>query len=160
MATAEMDELTRGDAIDMRDLADAIGFLTRLAQIHTYEIFFEDFSETGLRPGEYSTLMLIGRNPGMRQGVLAQTLRIKPAHMTKLIRSFEERGLVERTIPDHDRRSVQLDLTEAGRDFVKHHRDAFVQQEKRLMSALTESELGMLKRLLRKYVGFDGEKPT
>ena len=64
------------------------------------------------------------------------------------------------TIPDHDRRSVQLDLTEAGRDFVKHHRDAFVQHEKRLMSALTESELGMLKRLLRKYVGFEGEKPA
>ena len=28
------------------------------------------------------------------------------------------------------------------------------------VSVLTESELGMLKRLLRKYVGFDGEKPT
>jgi DNA-binding MarR family transcriptional regulator len=148
------------DLVDMRDLMESVGFLTRLAQVHTYETFFEDLGAHGLRPGEFSTLLLIGRNPGIRQGVLAQTLRIKPAHMTKLIRSFEDRGLVERTIPDNDRRSVQLSLAQAGRDFIDDHRQAFAQHEINLRSSLSASELRALKQLLRKYVGFDGEETS
>lgn len=150
----------KDDAIDMREICDSIGFLTRLAQVRTYDTFFEDLGQFGLRPGEYSTLLLIARNPGIRQGILAQALCIKPAHMTKLVRTFEDRGLVERTIPDHDRRSVHLDLTDAGHAFVAQHRQAFSRHEKRLNSTLSADELRALKLLLRKYVGYDGEKPA
>ena len=145
------------ETVDMRDLANSVGFLTRLAQVKTYETFFEDLGAHGLRPGEYSTLLLIGRNPGIRQGLLAQILRIKPAHMTKLIRAFEDRDLVQRNIPDNDRRSVQLSLTEAGRGFIEEHRHAFAQHEINLRSTLTAEELHTLRHLLRKYVGFDTE---
>ncbi|QKV17885.1 MarR family winged helix-turn-helix transcriptional regulator [Oricola thermophila] len=156
-AIAENDATTE-EEIDLRDLTDSIGFLTRLAQVRTYEVFFEDLGSHGLRPGEFSTLLLIGRNPGIRQGLVAQTLRIKPAHMTKLIRAFEDRGLVERTIPDHDRRSVRLTLTEAGREFLGNYRESFKQHEKNLNAPLTDSELVTLRRLLRKYAGFPGEE--
>lgn len=145
------------ELVDMRDLTDSIGFLTRLAQVHTYEHFFEDLGNYGLRPGEFSTLLLLDRNPRIRQGVLAQALRIKPAHMTKLIRAFEERGLVERIIPDHDRRSVELALTPAGTEFVREHRPAFMKHEARNPPGLTQREVQTLKGLLRKYVGIDGE---
>ncbi|MAS07106.1 MAG: MarR family transcriptional regulator [Ahrensia sp.] len=148
------------DTVDLRDLVESVGFLARLAQVHTYETFFEDLGAHGLRPGEFSTLLLIGRNPEIRQGLVAQILRIKPAHMTKLVRSFEDRGLVERTIPDHDRRSVQLSLTPAGRDFIEEHRSAFAQHEINLRSTLSGSELRTLKQLLRKYVGFDWEEKS
>ncbi|WP_370319062.1 MarR family winged helix-turn-helix transcriptional regulator [Oricola sp.] len=148
------------ETADLRDLADSIGFMARLAQVHTYETFFEDLGAYGLRPGEFSTLLLIGRNPGIRQGMVAQILRIKPAHMTKLVRSFEDRQLVERTIPDHDRRSVQLSLTQSGLDFIEEHRSAFAQHEINLRSTLTAPELRTLMRLLRKYVGFDWEEES
>jgi DNA-binding MarR family transcriptional regulator len=74
-----------------------------MAQLRSFDFFFEDLGKLGLRPGEFSVLWVIHVNPGVRQGVLAQTLRIKRAHMTKMIRSFEERGLVARTIPEDDR---------------------------------------------------------
>ncbi len=148
------------ETADLRDLADSIGFMARLAQVHTYETFFEDLGAYGLRPGEFSTLLLIGRNPGIRQGMVAQILRIKPAHMTKLVRSFEDRQLVERTIPDHDRRSVQLSLTTSGLDFIEEHRSAFAQHEINLRSTLTAPELRTLMQLLRKYVGFDWEEES
>ena len=150
-------EIAREEEVDMRDLCESIGFLTRLAQIHTYEIFFEELGEYGLRPGEFSTLLLINRNPRIRQGVVAQTLRIKPAHMTKLVRAFENRGLVNRIIPDHDRRSVELVTTEAGREFIETHRKAFDRHEMRLPAALNAAEQEMLKQLLRKYVGMAPE---
>lgn len=148
---------TVADEVDMRDLVDSLGFLTRLAQVHTYELFFEDLGDDGPRPGEFSTLILLERNPGIRQGVLAQKLRIKPAHMTKLVRAFEDRGLVERIIPDHDRRSVELALTALGRKYVAQHRPAFLEHETRKPPTLTASEIRTLKHLLRKYVGMAAE---
>jgi len=158
MAPLALNQQMSEDEVDMQDLGDSIGFLTRLAQVKTYETFFEDLGAHGLRPGEYSTVLLIGRNPGIRQGMVAQKLRIKPAHMTKLIRALEDRGLVDRTIPDHDRRSVELTLTQTGRQFVDEHRLSFARHETRLNKALTPDELRSLKRLLRKYVDFDGEE--
>jgi len=146
------------EQVDMRDLIDSIGFLTRIAQVHSYNQFFEDLGDYGLRPGEFSTLLLLDRNPGIRQGVLAQTLRIKPAHMTKLVRAFADRGLIERIIPDHDRRSVELALTEAGKAFVSEHRPAFLRHDTKKPSTLTVAELHALKNLLRKYVGLEGEE--
>ena len=80
--------------------------------------------------------------------------------MTKLVRSFEDRQLVERTIPDHDRRSVQLSLTTSGLDFIEEHRSAFAQHEINLRSTLTAPELRTLMQLLRKYVGFDWEEES
>jgi DNA-binding MarR family transcriptional regulator len=153
-----LDPTDTEEPVDMRDLTGSIGFLTRLAQVHTYERFFENLGDYGLRPGEFSTLLLLDRNPGIRQGVLAQALRIKPAHMTKLIRAFEERGLVERIIPDHDRRSVELALTPDGRKFVREHRPAFMKHEARNLPTLTPQEVETLKSLLRKYVGIDREE--
>lgn len=152
-----LEKTATDEKVDLGDLFDSIGFLTRLAQVHTYEKFFEELGDRGLRPGEFSTLLLLDSNPGIRQGVLAQTLRIKPAHMTKLIRAFEERGLVERIIPDHDRRSVELALTSTGKAFLQEHRAAFMRHETRKPSGLTQQELHTLKGLLRKYVGLHGE---
>lgn len=145
------------DGVDIGDLGESIGFLTRMAQLHAFEDFFEHLGGEGLRPGEYSTLLVIDRNPHIRQGVLAQALRIKPAHMTKLIRGFETRGLLTRRIPDHDRRSVELVLTEEGREFVRTHRPAFADHENRLPSQLTARETQQLKRLLRKFAGLPEE---
>ena len=73
------------ETADLRDLADSIGFMARLAQVHTYETFFEDLGAYGLRPGEFSTLLLIGRNPGIRQGMVAQILAAtRPARVSSL----------------------------------------------------------------------------
>jgi len=146
------------DEVDLHVLQDSLGFLTRIAQVHTYDLFFQDLGAQGLRPGEFSTLLLLERNPRIRQGVLAQALRIKPAHMTKLIRAFEDRGLVERIIPDHDRRSVELLLTERGKALIAENRSAFLEHESRMPPSLRQSEVRTLKHLLRKYVGMESEE--
>ena len=158
MSNADVSEAATDDEVDMSVLQDSIGFLTRIAQVHTYDLFFQDLGEQGLRPGEFSTLLMLERNPYIRQGVLAQALRIKPAHMTKLIRAFEDRGLIERIIPDYDRRSVELVLTARGKALVEDNRPAFLAHESKNPPNLTPSEVQMLKRLLRKYVGMDTEE--
>jgi len=136
--------------VDLGGLAGSLGFLLRLAQVENFARFYEAFAGEELRPGEFSTLAVIHRNPGIRQGVLAQKLMIKRAHMTKLVRGFEDRGLVRRTIPDDDRRSVELALTAKGRAFVEANLQRFLAFETENAPQLSGAEKAELLRLLRK----------
>lgn len=142
--------------VELGPLEDSFGFLLRMAQLQNFEHFYRELGAFGLRPGEYSVLLLIDLNPGIRQGVLAQRLHIKRAHMTKLIRGFEDQGFVERTVPDEDRRAVELRLTAEGHAFVGEHRPRLARYEEAVRSALSPGEQDQLMALLRKYVGVGG----
>jgi DNA-binding MarR family transcriptional regulator len=143
-------------AVDLGPLHDSLGFLLRMAQLRIYDHYFTELRDFELRPGEFSALIVIMCNPGIRQGVLAQQLKIKRAHMTKLIRSLEARGYVERTIPDEDRRSVTLTLTPRGQTSMQWHRQRFVEYERLPKSALSREEERKLIGLLQSFVGIDG----
>ncbi len=138
------------EAVDLGELTGSLGFLLRLAQVRIYEQFFAAFAGTTVRPGEFSVLWVIDRNPGVPQGTLARVLAIKPAHMTKLVQRQVEAGLVARETPAADRRSVHLTLTPAGRAHLARHRDAFLTVHAAERTGLTEDESAELMRLLSK----------
>jgi len=141
--------------VSLGELEESLGFLLRIAQVHAFQRFYDTFGEGGLRPGEYSVMWVIRRNPGLRQGLLAETLEIKPAQMTKMIRRLEEQGHVRRVIPDNDRRSVELYLTGKGEAFTEAHRAAFFSHDDHHHLDLTERESRDLAHLLRRYIGLE-----
>jgi DNA-binding MarR family transcriptional regulator len=145
------------DEVDLSGLTGSLGFLIRLAQVQVYEFFFDDLAEYGLRPAEFSALWVIHRNPGIRQGLLAQSLRIKRANMAKMIRGFEERGFVARAVPDDDRRGIELRLSAAGERFVRRHAPIFYAHDRRRPSPLDAHEEAALAALLRKFTGLARE---
>jgi DNA-binding MarR family transcriptional regulator len=139
--------------VDMGQLSNSLGFLLRLAQLRAFEDFFSDHGPGGLKPGEFSALWVIARNPGIRQSVLGARLMIKRAHMTKLIRGAEDQGLVSRRIPDADRRAVELTLTVAGEKCVAKAAESFFAYEKTTGGPLARDEIAQLIGLLQKFVG-------
>lgn len=139
--------------VDLDRLDKALGFLLRLAQIKVYDEFFTQCGERGLKPGEFSVLWAISRNPGIRQSVLGQTLMIKRAHMTKLIRAFEDEGLVSRRIPDDDRRAVEITLTPEAEKRLAEAAGWFFTYEDAVGGTLSPAERQQLMVLLRKFVG-------
>jgi len=143
------------EELSLGELRESLGFLLRIAQVRNYERFYDAFGDIGLRPGEFSVIWVIRQNPGVRQGVLAETLRIKPAQMTKMIRRLEDKGRIRRVIPDDDRRSVKLFLTEAGERFAEANRDAFFGQDDYHNHGLSELDARQLAQLLRRYSGFE-----
>ncbi|MFV0384386.1 MarR family winged helix-turn-helix transcriptional regulator [Paracoccus sp. (in: a-proteobacteria)] len=140
---------------DLGQLVDSLGFLLRLAQLGAFGLFYERLAQTGVKPGEYSVLYVIRRNPGIRQGVLAQRLLIKRAHMTKLIRHLEGQSLIARHIPDDDRRAVELTLTQAGETLVAAHEQDMLDQAGHESERLTGDEARQLIGLLRKFTGIE-----
>ena len=124
--------------------------MLRLAQLHLFESFFRDFGKRGVTPGQIGILVAIGRNQGIRQGVLADALHIKWSNMAKIVRLFEGQGLVERRVPASDRRAVELRLTEKGRILVDETVPELAISDKAATTALTERERDTLLRLLAK----------
>lgn len=113
------------DTVELGDLTQSVGFMLRMTQVRAYAQFFRAFAQTDVRPGEFTVLWVLALNPGLRQGTLARTLQIKPAHMTKLVQRLVQSGFVLREVPPEDRRSVLLSLTAAGHEHLERHRRQF-----------------------------------
>ncbi|MFN4155854.1 MAG: MarR family winged helix-turn-helix transcriptional regulator [Paracoccaceae bacterium] len=141
------------EQIEMGDMAGMLGFLLRLAQTDAYERLFDGEALTDASLTELSILHLVQLNPGIRQGVLAKALRIKRAHMTKIVQALDERDLCRFTIPAEDRRAVQLWLTDAGQAMISTAWPSVCASESRVATGLTAPEAVTLKRLLRKFIG-------
>lgn len=154
---APMPSRTEEEPVDLGDLPRSVGFMIRMAQAINYESFFRTFEDKTLKPGEFSVIWVIALNPEIKQGTLAQTLNIKPAHMTKLVQRFVNAGLVDRTVPPEDRRSIRLTLTDAGRTYFSKHRAGFLKVHDTEGIGLTRDETEQLLELLQKLV-FKGRR--
>ncbi|WP_407494954.1 MarR family winged helix-turn-helix transcriptional regulator [Pseudooceanicola sp. MF1-13] len=148
---------TEDSAIDLGPLAGMLGFLFRVGQVEVFDMFFDQLGKLGLKPGEFSVLWVVHLNPGVRQGAVAEKLKIKPAHMAKLVRRFETEGLICRKVPEGDRRGMELRLSEAGDAFVNDHAQDFFDYAKSETDRLSPVEAEQLIALLQKFTGLGGQ---
>jgi DNA-binding MarR family transcriptional regulator len=146
----ETAEIQSCDDIRFGPLSESLGFLLRLLQLVSFHEFYASFADSDIRPGEISVLILIDENPGIRQGVLARRLLIKRAHMTKMVQAFEAAGLVRKSVPEDDKRGIELHLTAKGQGHVSKVKPLFAEHEAVTRHGLTAREEAELKRLLRK----------
>ena len=116
-------------------LSEAMGFLLRLAQLKSFAGFFRSFEAEDIRPG-----------------MLAKSLSIKRAHMTKMVRQMEDEGLILRRVPEDDKRAMELRLTEAGEARVAVLGPILAEHEAGGAAGLSQTETAELKRLLRKML--------
>lgn len=144
--------------IEFGEMGHSLGLLLRLSQLRVFEVFYEKLSHHGLKPGEFTVLRLISLNPDAKQGDIARRIHIKPAHMTKLVSRAVDAGLVERVIPDDDRRSVRLRLTQAGERFVTEKKREFTTYLADENIGLSDSDFSELVRLLRVFNGMEDPK--
>ena len=136
-------------------LTELAGFMLRLAQLEIFDSFFRDFGASGITPGQIGILVAISRNPGARQGVLADALHIKWSNMAKIVRLLEDLKLVERRVPASDRRAVELHLTERGQTVVEQMAPQLAVSDRSATTALTQRERETLLRLLAKLTGVE-----
>lgn len=141
-------------AVSLGVFENAAGFVLRIAQLTAFERFFEIFGESEIKISEFTVLLAIAENPGVRQGVVANVLKIKWSAMTKLVRALEDRELIGRHIPPHDRRAVELHVTDAGRAQIDAVMDHMYESDRQAFSMLSEDEHRQLLVLVRKVAGW------
>ncbi|KRB70691.1 hypothetical protein ASE07_07625 [Noviherbaspirillum sp. Root189] len=139
----------RIEGINYDVLDELVGYAVRRAQLSIYEDFGAALAAEDITPQRFSSLVIIGNNPGISQTRLAEVMGIARSGVVSIIDRFEETGLVERQASG-DRRSYNLHLTREGQKQLKRYKKAVKDHDDRITGALTATEKQQLKSLLRK----------
>jgi DNA-binding MarR family transcriptional regulator len=130
----------RAAGLDYGALNDRLGYALRRAQIAVFRDFFDAFAEFDIRPGQYSVLTIVERNPGLSQTQVCDALGIQKANFVSVLDTLVERGLVDRKPTPKDRRSYALFLTGSGKLLIrKLHRIAELRERRYIERIGTES---------------------
>ncbi len=95
-------------------LGQQVGFLLhRSAQLSTSDVTLI-LAELDLSPSQYTTLAMVGDNPGLPQQALSRERGGVQSGVVPLLDSLEMRGLLKRVPQERDRRSNLLYITDKG----------------------------------------------
>ncbi len=137
-------------AASLGDLEQQVGYMLRRAQLAVFADFIAGQRGPAARPGQFSVLAVIGRNPGISQSQLCAALGIKRANLVAVIDRFEALDLVRREASTTDRRTNRLQLTNAGQRALQNALAAQAEHEARITSLLgTAGRLALLKQLAK-----------
>jgi DNA-binding MarR family transcriptional regulator len=137
-----------GADIDLGELPFFIGYALRRAQVVVFQDFFRTFAELRIRPAQFSVLVIIERNPGLKQSEVASVLGIKRTNFVVLLNELERRGLAERRPAKGDRRSYALCLTEKGAVLLRRLKRMVAVHDRRVTAHLGAVDRKHLFRLL------------
>jgi DNA-binding MarR family transcriptional regulator len=142
--TIEADESPLGD------LEQHLGYMLRRAQLAVFADFMDSLRGPVARPGQFSVLAVIGRNPGITQSQLCEALGVKRANLVAVIDRFEELDLARREASATDRRSNRLRLTGAGQKALAHAIEDQAKHEAKIGKLLgAEGKRALLKQLAK-----------
>jgi DNA-binding MarR family transcriptional regulator len=135
-------------AIDLGPLPTLLGYVLRRAQLGVFQDFWRQFSTLDIRPAQYAVLIIIERNPGLRQSQISSALGIKRANLVTLLDTLENRGLAKRVPVESDRRSYALHLTDEGVAMMRKLKAVSDEHERRVAAKIGEDGKRELLRLL------------
>lgn len=102
------------------------------------------------RRGDYEVLALLRRTEPrtLTPAELADQLLTSASGMTGKIDRLERQGLVERRPDAHDRRAINLELTDQGRSLVEQAFDTAVSMYRQMLSDLNDTEIAAFDQIL------------
>ncbi len=138
--------------IDFSPMEEAVGYRLRRAQLAVYQDFTETFEKEELRPADFAVLMLVSKNPGLKQSEVAEVLGIQRANFVAIIDGLEKKGVAERRKSDTDRRVQSLYITDKGRAYLDEITPIWRKHDERQMERLggpaaRDQLISLLKRL-------------
>lgn len=139
-----------GDAaLDVRYLEHSLGYALAQATVLARKAFAAGMLEpTGLRPIEFSILMLLLGNDGPAPKALSRTLNLPAPNLTPVLDRLGERGLLRRAKDASDGRAQRVLLTPKGRRLAQQAHQRSLTMEDSILSDLEPSERKRLLSLL------------
>jgi len=130
----------------MADRLSTVELIERLARIVSGA-----GHSNAMKPAQWEALRYVSRANRFSRtpGALTAYLGATKGTVSQTLMSLERAGLVSKTVNEADRRSVRLDLTEAGRDRLRRDEMARIQA---IVDALPESDRLRLDDALRELL--------
>jgi DNA-binding MarR family transcriptional regulator len=119
-----------------------------------------DVEDLGITPAQGRVLRIVGRcDQAPRMGAVAERLHIAPRSLTDLVDPLEAAGLLRRTPDPENRRSLLLELTDAGIDVLTELRRRSRESAGAAFAVLEVEDRRRLLGLLRTVEGALADPP-
>ena len=132
-----------------------VGQLGTVAQLMARDWLNPLFAEHGLQPGEFDVLATLRRSGApyaLTPTALYEAAMLSSGGMTNRIDRLEAAGLIERQKHPTDRRGVLVALTQRGLELIEKLVLLHVENERRMLAALSADEQRQLDELLAKLL--------
>ncbi|MCC7198502.1 MAG: MarR family transcriptional regulator [Gammaproteobacteria bacterium] len=108
---------------------------------------------------QWLVLMILSHHDDVMAANLAKRLNYDPGSMTRLLDRLQDKGLIQRTRLDDDRRCIRIELTEAGRTLAPQLPTAAISAINKSLTGFTAEEHQLLNSLLRRMIDNLKESP-
>jgi len=157
----EIAVIERTAGLELDQLAMSVmANIWRVSQIFRKSLETEVLREYELTWGSFSTMFIIWVWEPIEMSAIAKSQYVSRPTISSSVNLLEKRGLcTRRPSTSGDGRSIQVELTDAGRELIEDVFPRFNQGESRFVNGLEVSEMQMLASLLRKLLR-QHESPT
>ena len=139
---------SKRDAATLDTLDSLIGQV-RAAILATLD---QELQPLDMTAAQYVIIVKLAGSRSESMAALCKTLSYDPGAMTRMIDRLERKGLVTRLRPLDNRRSVMLELTEAGLRMYPKLTECVAQVIRRFLAGFAQDEVSELRRLLQKLL--------
>lgn len=127
---------------------DNIGVLIHTVDLEISQYLKKQLAPYRLAPEQYLVLALLREEEGLSQNQIAEQLGKDKSGIARMIASLEDKGFIRRSGGSQDRRSVEVYLTDQGRELGQTLESIHIAAREILSKGLTEEETSELRRLL------------
>ena len=134
-------------------LTGYIGYNVRLAQSAIFRDLSRSLRGLGVTPGEFSLLTVLEANPRVNSVTLSRVYGLDKTTLSLSLKRLTQRGLIQTTRSDDDRRYYALHLTAEGRRLLRKVTGQIEKQERAMDAVLRPGERERLLQLLGRIAG-------
>jgi len=139
--------------LDESAVGHIVGYLVARARTPLRRLYFERIGDVhGLRPVEFTVLMLAWTNKDVTLKRLTQTLSVTAPNITVVIDRLEARGLVKRIRSQADRRSMMIHVQPAGERIAREAGEISRTMEDPALAMLSPAERRSLVAMLMRVI--------
>lgn len=126
-----------------------LSFWVRSAWLGMRAAIGVDLKELGLSTPQYATLMIVDEHPGQSNADIARKVTSTRQSANEMLAGLERDGLIERLPNPADRRTQQIQITEAGRATLAQARVVVARREAALEAGFTEEQRKIVRTWLQ-----------
>lgn len=130
------------------DLEDNLFFLCTQVVYRRQRLIHEGLKQIDLLPTEFRVLSATHRKGALSMLELAQWTAYERTRLTHILHAMEDKGWVERTNAEHDRRTVLVAITDAGQQMFKRAKAIIDPLTDRITERNTDRELDQVRKAL------------
>lgn len=132
----------------------AVAFRSFMRVIHLHRrLIIQALGDVGAHPAQAICLRRLSTEDGLAQKDLADDMFLTPPTVSRMLKTMEQAGVVERRPDDEDQRVVRVFLTEEGRRLAGELQTVTSRYVAETFGSLPDDDLRELTRLLDRLAG-------